>query len=120
MHLVHERAARLRGDLPRTPSLASERGFIESTLGIAYTVGATLQVGTRVSEDVDVVRVVVWRHQSELFQTTCRQHVRNKMLTGVVDRKVGRDDLGGEPEGDNESNEELAAEHRYPGEVGGG
>jgi len=38
------------------------------------------------------------------------------MLTGVVDRKVGRDDLGGEPESDDEGYEELVAEH--PGEVG--
>jgi len=33
-------------------------------------------------------------------------------VTGVYDPKVGRDDLGG----DNEDNEELVAEH--PGEVG--
>ena len=77
MHLVHERAARLRGDLPRTrtPVHTPERGFVESTLGIsAHTVGATLPSGT-LSEGVEVVRAVVWRQQSELFQTTCRQHV---------------------------------------------
>ena len=37
------------------------------------------------------------------------------MLTGVVDRKVGSADLGGEPEGNNESNERLGGEHRSEG-----
>ena len=33
------------------------------------------------------------------------------MVTGVVDHKVGSADLGGEPEGDNESNEGFGGEH---------
>ena len=37
------------------------------------------------------------------------------MLTGVVDYRVGSADLGGEPEGHNESNEGLGGEHPSEG-----
>ena len=63
MHLVHEMAARRRGNVPRILSFnALERG-------IGHTFGAALQRGTKVINGVEVGHAVaVWRQTVSYFR----------------------------------------------------